>query len=263
MSNVNGPLIFVLACAAAAIVYGVVSIGWVLKKPTGNDRMREIAAAIQAGAQAYLNRQYLTIGIVGAVLFVLIWWALGGAHGRRLPGRRGAVRTYRLHRNERVGALERPHRRSRPHRLERCARRRVPRRGDHGDAGCRSRAARRRGLLRIPQRVGRLERSSDDHRSASHDRAARRARVRRLADLDLRASWRGHLHQRRRCRCRPRGQGRGRHPGGRSAQSGRDRRQRGRQRRRLRGNGGRPLRDLRGHDRRDDAAGRAVVPAAS
>jgi K(+)-stimulated pyrophosphate-energized sodium pump len=72
-------LVFVLVCAIAAIVYGAVSIGWIMAKPTGNDRMREIAAAIQAGAQAYLNRQYLTIRIVGLVLFVVIWWALGGA----------------------------------------------------------------------------------------------------------------------------------------------------------------------------------------
>ena len=78
MSNDTG-LIFALVCAAAAIVYGFVSIGWVMKKPAGNDRMREIAAAIQAGAKAYLNRQYVTIGIVGIILFVLIWWALGGA----------------------------------------------------------------------------------------------------------------------------------------------------------------------------------------
>ena len=72
-------LIFALACAILAIVYGAWSIGWVLAKPAGNERMREIAAAVQAGAQAYLNRQYTTIGIVGIVLFVVIWWALGGA----------------------------------------------------------------------------------------------------------------------------------------------------------------------------------------
>src|SRR6476660_6821758 len=72
-------VIFALICAVAAIVYGIVSINWIMAKPSGNDRMREIAAAIQAGAQAYLNRQYLTIGIVGVVLFIVIWWALGGA----------------------------------------------------------------------------------------------------------------------------------------------------------------------------------------
>ena len=69
-------LIFALACAAAAILYGVVSIKWVLAKPTGNDRMREIAAAIQEGASAYLNRQYTTIGVVGVILFLVIYFAL-------------------------------------------------------------------------------------------------------------------------------------------------------------------------------------------
>jgi K(+)-stimulated pyrophosphate-energized sodium pump len=75
----NTPVIFALVCAVAAIVYGVVSTYWIMAKPSGNDRMREIAAAVQAGAQAYLNRQYTTIATVGAVLFVLIWWALNGA----------------------------------------------------------------------------------------------------------------------------------------------------------------------------------------
>ncbi|HEX7043088.1 MAG TPA: sodium-translocating pyrophosphatase [Burkholderiales bacterium] len=73
MSN---SLWFALACAAAAIVYGAVSIRWVLAKPTGSERMREIAAAIQEGASAYLNRQYTTIGIVGVILFVVIFFGL-------------------------------------------------------------------------------------------------------------------------------------------------------------------------------------------
>ncbi len=70
-------LIFALACAMAAIVYGIISVKWILAQPEGNDRMKEIAGAVQEGAQAYLNRQYTAIGLVGAVLLVVIWWALG------------------------------------------------------------------------------------------------------------------------------------------------------------------------------------------
>jgi len=74
-------LIFALLCAAGAIAYGALSVGWILAKPAGNPRMREIAAAIQEGANAYLNRQYTTIGIVGLILLVLIGifinWATG------------------------------------------------------------------------------------------------------------------------------------------------------------------------------------------
>ncbi len=70
-------LVLALGCAVVALLYGGVTIAWVLAQPTGNERMREIAAAIEEGASAYLNRQYTTIGVVGVVLFVLIWLALG------------------------------------------------------------------------------------------------------------------------------------------------------------------------------------------
>jgi K(+)-stimulated pyrophosphate-energized sodium pump len=70
-------LMFALVAAVLALLYGMMSIKWIVGLPTGNDRMREIAAAVQEGAQAYLNRQYTTIGIVGAILLVAIFAALG------------------------------------------------------------------------------------------------------------------------------------------------------------------------------------------
>ena len=67
----------ILACGVLAIAYGVWATNSVLSSDAGNQRMQEIAAAIREGAQAYLRRQYLTIGIVGVVIFALVWWLLG------------------------------------------------------------------------------------------------------------------------------------------------------------------------------------------
>jgi len=70
-------IMFALACAVLATIYGGVTIMWVLAQPAGNARMMEIASAIQEGASAYLNRQYGTIGLVGLLLFAIIWVVLG------------------------------------------------------------------------------------------------------------------------------------------------------------------------------------------
>ena len=67
----------VLACGVLALLYGLWTIRSVLNLPAGNARMQEIAAAIQEGARAYLNRQYTTIAMVGVVIFVLACWFLG------------------------------------------------------------------------------------------------------------------------------------------------------------------------------------------
>jgi K(+)-stimulated pyrophosphate-energized sodium pump len=66
-----------IAAGLIAVVYGVLSMMSILRLPAGNPRMQEIAAAVQAGAKAYLNRQYTTITIVGVILFVVLGFAIG------------------------------------------------------------------------------------------------------------------------------------------------------------------------------------------
>ncbi len=65
---------FALICGAIGVAYGLVTTTWVLKQDPGSERMQEISAAVQEGAGAFLNRQYKTVAMVGAVLFILLFF---------------------------------------------------------------------------------------------------------------------------------------------------------------------------------------------
>jgi K(+)-stimulated pyrophosphate-energized sodium pump len=90
-------LMLAIASGILAVLYGALMSKWILSLPAGNDKMQGIAKAIQEGAAAYLNKQYTTIGMVGAVLFVVIFYFLSGkaavgfAIGAMLSGLTGYI----------------------------------------------------------------------------------------------------------------------------------------------------------------------------
>ncbi len=73
----NTFLLFSIVCSAVSIVYGLFLAKSILKKDPGNEKMKEISQAISEGAKAYLNRQYKTIGIIGAAIFIILLLTLG------------------------------------------------------------------------------------------------------------------------------------------------------------------------------------------
>src|SRR5471032_1236299 len=87
----------IVLCGALSIVYAIWATASVMKADAGNPRMQEIAAAVREGAQAYLKRQYMTIGLVGIVIFALLAYflgmlvAIGFAIGAVLSGAAGFI----------------------------------------------------------------------------------------------------------------------------------------------------------------------------
>jgi K(+)-stimulated pyrophosphate-energized sodium pump len=65
-------VLFALVCAGVAVAYGIYLTWWLLSRPAGNERMQEIAQAVQEGAAAYLRKQYRTIAIVAVVPFLIL-----------------------------------------------------------------------------------------------------------------------------------------------------------------------------------------------
>jgi len=99
----------IVLCGALSIVYAIWATASVMKADAGNPRMQEIAAAVREGAQAYLKRQYMTIAVVGILIFALLAYFLGMLVAAGFAIGR-CCRCGRLHRHERLGSRQRAHR---------------------------------------------------------------------------------------------------------------------------------------------------------
>ncbi len=90
-------LVFAIVCGVVALLYGIWATRSVMSASAGNERMQQIAGAVQEGARAYLNRQYTTIGLVGIVIAIILWFlfnltvAIGFLIGAILSGAAGYI----------------------------------------------------------------------------------------------------------------------------------------------------------------------------
>ncbi len=220
------PVMIAIACGLIAVLYGFITSRQVLSASAGNEKMQEIAAAIQEGAKAYLGRQYRTIAIVGVVVAILVGLFLGPISatgfviGAVLSGVAGFVgMNISVKANVRTAAAAQT--------------------GLQAGLTMAFRAGAITGMLVAGLALLAISVFfwylivPGGFTVGGEDRTVVDALValgfRRLADLDLRASRRRYLHQGRRRRRRPGRQGRSRHPRRRPTQPRGDRRQRRRQ----------------------------------
>ena len=136
-----------MLCAVAGLVFAFFLIKAIISRSAGNERMREIAGAVEEGAKAYLRRQVVTISAIAAVIFILLCIFKDSADRDRLSDRRVLLARGRLHRHAHRGSGERPHRAGGEQLAHVGAARGVQRRRGHGSSRRRSGAAFRRPLL--------------------------------------------------------------------------------------------------------------------